>query len=264
LLRNQVSGASASKGVADQHYHPHGTGVGRSQLSGLNAGSGGPSASSHPSSHSQSPTPGSYTTQTTNTTDVGSEMLRLLREATSSSSGGGRNTNLIEDYTDGHTMRTYYRSLKEPWNELPPDQGPVKEFHKVKEANKDLFSGNRLNYPVWRRRFIATVHMQRMLISDKALALASALDKKVEMLEQMVRGLHYDAPTYVGLIAELERLFGGADQEIATTVADLLKGPRIQLNSLDSVRGFRVKLASYRATLETYGERQSSRPKAVI
>jgi hypothetical protein len=89
-----MSGASASKGVTDQHPQPHGTGVGRSQLSGLTAGSGGPSAASHPSSHSQSPTPGSYTT---NTTDVGSEMLRLLRDATSSSSGGGRNTNLVED-----------------------------------------------------------------------------------------------------------------------------------------------------------------------
>jgi hypothetical protein len=99
--------------------------------------------------------------------------------------------------------------------------------------------------------------MQRMLISDKALALATSLDKKVEMLEQMVRGLHYDAPTYAGLIAELERLFGGADQEIATTVADILRGPRIQLNSLDSVRGFRVKLASYRATLETYGKTEA-------
>jgi hypothetical protein len=154
-------------------------------------------------------------------------------------------------------MRTYYRSLKEPWNELPPDQGPAKEFYKVKNANKDLFSGNRLNYPVWRSRFIATVHMQRMLILDKALALATALDKKVEMLEQMLRGLHYDATTYAGLIAELERLFGGADQEIATTVADLLKGPRIQLNSLDSVRGFSVKHASYRATLETYGKREA-------
>jgi hypothetical protein len=175
-----MSGASASKGVADQRPQPHDTGVGRSQSSGLTAGCGGPSAASHPSSHSQSPTPGSYTT---NTTDVGGEMLRLLREATSSSSGGGRNTNLVEDYTDGHTMRTYYRSLKEPWNELPPDQGPVKEFYKVKDANKELFSGNRLNYPVWCRRFIATVHMQRMLISDKALALATALDKKVEMLE---------------------------------------------------------------------------------
>jgi hypothetical protein len=135
LLRNQVSGASASKGVADQHSKPHGTGVGRSGSSGLNAGSGGPSASSHPSSHSQSPAPGSYMMQTTNTTDVGSEMLVLLREATSSSRGTfGRNTNLIEDLTDGHTMRTYYRSLKEPWNELPPDQGPVKEFYKVKDT----------------------------------------------------------------------------------------------------------------------------------
>jgi hypothetical protein len=52
LLRNQVSGASASKGVADQHSEPHGKGIGRSGSSGLNAGLGGPSASSHHSSHS--------------------------------------------------------------------------------------------------------------------------------------------------------------------------------------------------------------------
>jgi hypothetical protein len=65
-----------------------------------------------------------------------------------------------------------------------------------------------LSYPVWRRRFIATVHSQRMLISDKALALSTALDRKNETLGAMIGGLHYDPTTYAGLIAELERLYG--------------------------------------------------------
>jgi hypothetical protein len=55
-----------------------------------------------------------------------------------------------------------------------------------------------------------------MLISDKALALSMALDKKNETLASMIRGLHYNPITYAGIIAELERLWGGQDQEIAT------------------------------------------------
>jgi hypothetical protein len=68
------------------------------------------------------------------------------------------------------------------------------------------------------------VHSQRMLISDKALALSTALDKKVDLLGNLIRGLHYDPMTYTILIAELERLYGGANQEIATTALDLFKG----------------------------------------
>jgi hypothetical protein len=52
-------------------------------------------------------------------------------------------------------------------------------------------------------------------------------------------------------------LRGGQDQEIATTAADLFKGSKVQLTSLESVRAFRVKLASYRSTLETYGKREA-------
>jgi hypothetical protein len=67
-----------------------------------------------------------------------------------------------------------------------------------------------MNYPVWRHRFIATVCSQRMLISDKAFALSTALDKKVDLLGNMIRGLHYDPTTLPILIAELERLYGGS------------------------------------------------------
>jgi hypothetical protein len=58
----------------------------------------------------------------------------------------------------------------------------------------------------------------------------------------MIRGLHYDPTTYAILIAELERLYGGADQEIAATALDLFKGAKVQLASLESVRAVRVKL----------------------
>jgi hypothetical protein len=62
-----------------------------------------------------------------------------------------------------------------------------------------------------------------MLISDKAFALSTALDKKVDLLGNMIRGLHYVPTTYAILIAELERLYRRAEQEIATTALDLFK-----------------------------------------
>jgi hypothetical protein len=139
-------------------------------------------------------------------TDVGMQLIQVLRDASVNiSSYSGKETKVNEDYPDGHTQRTYYRSLSSPLDILPPDHGPVKEYYKVKDANKDKFEGDRLNYPIWRRRFIATVHAQRMLISDKALALSTALDKKNDILGPMVKGLHYDATTYAAIIGQLER-----------------------------------------------------------
>jgi hypothetical protein len=186
-------------------------------------------------------------------------LLQVLRDATSTAGGGGfgAGTQLVEEYPDGHTMRTFYKSLVQPWDIIPPETGPVKEYYKVRDANKDQFAGDRINFPVWRRRFWATVHSSRMLILDKALALSMALDKKNDTLASMIRGLHYDPITYAGITAELERFWGGLDQEIATTAADLFKGSKVQLTSLESVRAFRVKSASYRSTLETYGKREA-------
>jgi hypothetical protein len=54
----------------------------------------------------------------------------------------------------------------------------VKEYYRVKELNKGLFASVRMNYHVWRQRFIATVHSQRRLISDKAKALSTAIKNK--------------------------------------------------------------------------------------
>jgi hypothetical protein len=92
-------------------------------------------------------------------------------------------------------------------------------------------------------------------VGGKAVALSAALDLKQENLKNIVRGLNYDARTYAILIRELKRLYGGAEAEINLASAELFKGPKVTLSWLDSVRTFRVRLAAYRTTLETHGQR---------
>jgi hypothetical protein len=60
----------------------------------------------------------------------------------SSSSLGnfGRNNMLFEEYPDSHSKQTFSHSLTTPCDVLPPDQGMVKEYYKVKDSNKDQFA----------------------------------------------------------------------------------------------------------------------------
>jgi hypothetical protein len=58
------------------------------------------------------------------------------------------------------------------------NQGMVKEYYRMKESNRSQFTGVRMNYHVWKRRFIARVHSQRRLISDKGKVLSNAIDKR--------------------------------------------------------------------------------------
>jgi hypothetical protein len=104
----------------------------------------------------------------------------------------------------------YYESLAKPWNSRIPDYGKIKELYKV-GAHVAKFTGDRLCYSAWRRKFFAMVHNQRMLVADKALALSAALDTTNQDLAAILLGLNYDAATYAALIRELERLFGGAE-----------------------------------------------------
>jgi hypothetical protein len=183
-------------------------------------------------------------------------MIQALRDATAAAGGGPhRQNNLVEEYPCGMTIREYYNSLPEPWDVALTEYGPVKELHKVKFTEK--FTGDRMGYAVWRRRFFAMVHTQRMLVADKAVALSAALDTKQEILSQIGRGLNYDARTYAVVIRELERLFGGSEAEIMLASTELFKGPKVVLSSLDSVRTFRVKLVAYRTILETHGQREA-------
>jgi hypothetical protein len=188
--------------------------------------------------------------------DVGMQMIQALSDATAAAGGGPHSqNNLVEEYPCGMTMIEYYNSLPEPWDVALTECGSVKELHKVKFTEK--FSGDRMGYAVWRRRFFTMVHTQRMLVADKAVALSAALDTKQGILSQVVRGLNYDTRTYAAVIRELERLFGGAEAEVMLASTELFKGLKVVLSSLNSVKTFRVKLVAYRTILETHGQRKS-------
>jgi hypothetical protein len=61
--------------------------------------------------------------------DVGSQLLQVLREAAGQGTGyGNRNTQLTEDYPDGHTVRTFYMSLADPWSIIPSGLRSVKRI----------------------------------------------------------------------------------------------------------------------------------------
>jgi hypothetical protein len=86
------------------------------------------------------------------------------------------------------------------------DQDMVKEYYRIKESNRRQFTGVRMNYHVWRRRFIATVQSQQRIVSDKGKALSTAIDKRKRLMGDMIRVLNYDSQTYAFLIAEVRRL----------------------------------------------------------
>jgi hypothetical protein len=114
--------------------------------------------------------PSSTLTKTmTMASDVGIQLRQVLRNATASSSAGkfGKKNALFEEYLEDHTFRAFYHSRTTQWDILPQDQGMDKEYYRVKESNKGQFAGVRMNYHVWRQRFIATVHSQWRLVSDK-------------------------------------------------------------------------------------------------
>jgi hypothetical protein len=85
-----------------------------------------------------------------------------------------------------------------------------REYYRVKESNKVQFAGNRMKYHVWRQRFKDTVHSQRRLISDKAKALSTAIDKRKRLIGDRILGLNYDPQKYAFLITEVGRLYRGA------------------------------------------------------
>jgi hypothetical protein len=57
------------------------------------------------------------------------------------------------------------------------NQCMVKEYYRMQESIGSQFAGVRMNYHIWKRRFIATVYSQRRLISDRGKALSTAIDE---------------------------------------------------------------------------------------
>jgi hypothetical protein len=132
------------------------------------------------------------------------------------------------------------------------DQDMVKEYYRMKESNGSQFTGLRVNYHVWRQQFIALVHSQQRLTSDKGKVLSTAIDKRKRSMGNRIRVLNYDSQTYTFLIAEMRRLYRETKQKIITTALDLFEGSKVQLSSLESVRALREKLEAYKTTMETY------------
>jgi hypothetical protein len=163
------------------------------------------------------------------------QMFNAFKDVCTAASGSVRLNLLNEEYPDGMSCDEFYDSLEKPWNIRIPEYGKIKELYKV-GVHVSKFTGDRLSYASWRRKFFAMVHNQRMLLADKALALSAALDTTKEDLNAGMRGLNYDAATYAAFIRELERLYRGAEAEVALAAAELFKGGKIQLTSLESGR----------------------------
>jgi hypothetical protein len=71
-------------------------------------------------------------TEVTSSSEMGLQLLQCLRDATGSAGSMGKKPHkLADEYPEGHTMRTYYQSLAEPWDILPPILGPVKEYKEM-------------------------------------------------------------------------------------------------------------------------------------
>jgi hypothetical protein len=144
------------------------------------------------------------------------QMFNGFKDVCTAASGSVRLNLLNEEYPDGMSCDKFYDSLEKPWNIRIPEYGKIKELYKVR-ARVSKFTGDRLAYASWRRKFFAMVHNQRMLVADKALALSAALDTT----NAVMRGLNYDAAMYAALIRELERLYGCAEAEVTLAAAEL-------------------------------------------
>jgi hypothetical protein len=160
------------------------------------------------------------------------QMFNAFKDVCTAASGSVRLNLLNEEYPDGMSCDEFYDSLEKPWNIRIPEYGNIKELYKVR-VHITKFTGDRLSYGPWRRKFFSMVHNPRMLVADKALALSAALDTTKEDLNAVMCGLNYDAAMYAALIRELERLYGGAEAEVFLAAAELFKGGKVQFTSLD-------------------------------
>jgi hypothetical protein len=71
----------------------------------------------------------------TTASDIGIELLQVIKNTTASSSAGkfGRKYALLKENPDDQTFKAFNHSLTMQWDVLPQDQGMVKEYYRVKE-----------------------------------------------------------------------------------------------------------------------------------
>jgi hypothetical protein len=67
-----------------------------------------------------------------------------------------------------------------------------------------------MNYDIWKRRFIAMVHSQRRLISDKGKALSTVIDERKRLMWEEVLVLENVSQKYAVLITRYLCVFGSS------------------------------------------------------
>jgi hypothetical protein len=102
------------------------------------------------------------TEETTIALNIGIELRQVLKNTTARSlkENFGKRYALLKENPDGQIFRAFKHSLTTQWDILPQYQSMIKEYYEVKESQKGQFMGVRMNYHVWRRRFIDIVHSQ--------------------------------------------------------------------------------------------------------
>jgi hypothetical protein len=84
--------------------------------------------------------------------------------------------------------------------------------------------------------------------------LVETLDlKSSQTLQDLVLPLQYDAATYMNLINQLERHFGGKDSDLAMSAKALVHPAKIDMKSKASVTELATKLQAHKSLLELYG-----------
>ena len=155
-------------------------------------------------------------------------------------------------------LREFYWDLPPPpWNILPDAGGKVQTAARFKDNTTKKFTGKVLEYAAWRMRALVSVHMLKMTLAHKVICLSSLLEAAdCPLLSMLVRGLTCNAAGYKMLVTSLEREFGGQTNELETAVKQLLDSGEVRMDSLESVRAFRMQLLGYENILTNYGRRE--------
>jgi hypothetical protein len=187
--------------------------------------------------------------------DTFREIVREIQDGSGSRGHVGRGPQeLDEGYGKWRTHDAYDEAMPGKWKVKPIKTGQIKEAHKVKAGNTTLFDGTKEMYSFWRTRQIAATHGQKMSIANKALALVETLDlKSSQTLRDLVLPLQYDVATYMNLINQLERHFGGKDSDLAMSAKALVHLAKIDMKSKASVTELATNLQVHKSLLVSYG-----------
>jgi hypothetical protein len=89
-------------------------------------------------SEGQTTTSSTLPNKTTIVSDIGIELLQVLKNTTAFSIAGkfGKKYALLKENPDSQTFRAFKHALTTQWDVLPQDQRMIKEYYEVKESQK--------------------------------------------------------------------------------------------------------------------------------